>query len=178
MPEEDVFTLYYQACDKVDRGDLEGARKLLKGHPQFLIAIERKIRPTTEEGLLNELKRLAQLAAFHRGRAWVYQLEATQVCHYSRTLLKDPLSWLTDFLDRQGLTREQRVDLHRKFFDFYFEELGPVKDVVYGNWTEYKANKPKGIRFKDFTQFKSMTAPQEFNPPPKALSRYERPWVI
>jgi hypothetical protein len=169
--------LYSRACDKVDRGDVDEARKVLKGNPELLASLERKIKPPNEAGILKEIQRLAKLAAFHRGRAWVYQLEATQVCHYSRTLLKDPQIWLLVFLERQCFTRSQTVFFHAKFFDYYHEGLVPVKEIVHSNWTEYKEKKPK-MRFKDFTQFKAITAPHEFNPQPKVPSRYERPWVI
>jgi len=177
MAAEDMV-LFGIACDKVDRGSIDEARKLLAGNPDLATRLEMKIRPPDDVGRFLELKRLAQLASFHRGRAWIYQLEATQVCHYSRTLLKDPLGWLTDFLDRQGLTYQQRVTLHSQFFDLYHEELKSVREIVYNNWAGYKKERPKGVRFKDYTQFKSMPAPQEFPQPPKVLSRYERPWVI
>lgn len=177
MPEDDVFTLYYQACDKVDRGDLDGARKLLKGHPQFLIGLENKIRPITEEAQVKELKRMAQVAAFLRGRAWVYQLEATGVCHYSRKLLKDPLFRLSDFLERLELDRNQQAKMHSMFFEFYFAEIGPVSNTVRTSWDEYKKKKSK-VRFKDFIKLKVAVEPQEFSEPQKILSRYERPWVI
>ena len=177
MP-DDIYDLYFQACDKVDRGDIKGARKLLKGHPQFLIGLERKIRPDTEEGRIKELERLAKLASVHRGRAWAYQLEATQVCRYSRTLLKDDVFRLSDFLERQTLTRDQQSKLHSKFFDLYFAEVATISRWVRAQWKEYSDKKPEGIRFKDFVQIKALIAPQEFNSPPKTLNRYERPWVI
>jgi hypothetical protein len=177
MP-DDVFDLYAKACDRVDQGNIERARKLLKDHPEFLISLEKKIRPDTEDGMLQKVERLAKIASVNRGKAWIYQLEYTGACKYSRLLLKENARILAEFFDRQGLRYRQLSKLHSEFYEFYYNELGPIRAYVYAKWTEFNVKKPKGVRFKNFIQIQASTNPQEFNEPRRILSRYERPWVI
>lgn len=179
VPPLDDRTLFKQACDKVDRGDVNGARVLLGERFHLWPNLEEWIQPKTATKRLSDAARLGELAALYRGKSWVEQLDRSDKrmgpLKFSIKLTKPCRNIIDNFLGRVGNIPRPEIDqLYVQFLRSYSEALPKVRESIKTAWDAYQLSHPRGVRFLTFLDTFTSANSKE----PRRLTRYERDWVI
>jgi hypothetical protein len=178
MPKSKPELMYERACGLVEKGDIDLARKILRGYPGYKEQLERKIFPKTEHDQMREMFALAERAVKGRQVSWINQLSRTGTCRYSIKVLKQDKCGLYNFFERHEhlLSKERLFILENQFFDQFINNLDKIKNKTQAMWAAYLKSPSSTVTFLEYLA--SENEPPPSRPRVDPPTRFERPWVI